>query len=274
MVFWLVAVALARPPEVIVTGEAPPPPPAPKEAPAPTSQRWDAPSIIEDLGNGVAIDWTRLVLTVEQGAMGYGVGANRRAVEQEARRLVGPGMLMGARAVTVSEGLMFPQVEEDPVLGEATRSRVERWAVTEGRYFASGRVELLGELSLQELLKPWALGRALPLPAEPPGEGEPTGLVIDARGTGAKPAYSPRVLAPDGKVWFDPAMWEDFAIKNAPVVYVPGPDHPAVARAGASPITLKATEAKGSDLVVPALDRDLGSVYALRTGTIVVVIDP
>lgn len=270
---WWVAIALARPPEVVVTEEAPPPPPPTKESPS-TAQRWDAPSIIEDLGSGVTIDWTRLVLTVEQGALGYGVGANRRAVEQEARRLVGPGMLMGARAVSVTEGMSFPDVEQDAAIGEASRSRVERWGVTEARYFASGRVELVGELSLQELLKPWALARALPLPAEPPGDDEPTGLVIDARGTGATPAYSPRVVSPEGAVWFDPAMWEDFAIKNSPVVYVPGPDHPAVSRAGASPITLKATEANGSDLVVPAVDRDLASVYALRTGTIVVVVDP
>lgn len=276
-------VALARPPDVVVTEEAPlpPPPPPPRagDVALPVLAETDIPDVREELSSGVYVNWTRLVLEVTAEARGYGVGANRRAVEQEARRLVGPGMLTGSAAVRVTGATTFAALEQNPAIGDALRSRVERWGVAEVRYYSSGSVSLSGELSLQELLKPWALSVAKPIPAEPPGADEATGLIVDARSVKFHPSYAPHLIAADGRVVYDAILWDEHAMIEAPVVYVGDATHPAIARAGDRPLHVTAIAAQGDDLVVSDADAArlaevVPSTFALRRGTTAIVVTP
>lgn len=280
---WAIAFAVAKPPSVTVE-EAPPelPPTTPAEAPVAIPEGEaplppDLPDVRRDLGGGIVLNWTRLMLEVGAGARGFGVGNNSRAVEQEARRLVGPGMLAGARSVQVNAEQTFAELEDDPKLGEALRTRVERWTVGETRYFSSGRVELDGELSLQELLKPWTLSVA----PRAPESGAPayTGLVLDARGTDVTPAWAPKVLSEIGEVVYQTLVWDDYAVERAPLLYVAHPGHPAAARAGDNPLRIKVDSASGCDFVISpteeaTLRAALGNPRVFGEGTVVVVVDP
>lgn len=280
------AVAFARPPDVVVTEEAPLPPPAPTQSPprtagepVPAVSAASTSDVREDLGGGVVVNWTRLVLEVTGEARGYGVGANRRAVEQEARRLVGPGMLTGSAVVRVTGASTFADLEKDATIGDALRSRVERWSVAEVRYYASGSVSLSGELSLQELLKPWALSVAKPLPAEPPGDNEATGMIIDARGVKFQPVYAPHVVAADGRVLYDGVLWDEHAMVESPAVYLTDPNNPAIGRAGDRAIRVTAIDVKEGDLVVDDADAAriaevAPSTFALRRGTVAILLAP
>ncbi len=203
----------------------------------------------EVLSSGVVVNWTTLRLEVTRRARGSGVSSSRKAVEQEVRRQVGPGILSGAQSVQVTPDLAWEDIEGDAKLGAALKSRTERWGVSESRYYASGAVELVGGLSLQELLKPWTLSVAHEPPAEAGQQPPYTGVIVDARGTGATFAFAPQIASDTGEVLYDGFLWEEEAIDRAPVVYVTDAADPLVAgRVGAEPLSVKAGSASGSRL--------------------------
>lgn len=231
--------------------------------------------VVTEAGAALELDWTRMVLRATASAGTHGTESTR-AVEELARRSLQVGMEQGVARIPVTSSVGFEALLGGP-LGDALRSRMHRWEVTEAVYHASGRVELTAELSLQDLLKPWTLGRV----------GEPaetratpiTGLVVDARGSGAVPAWSPALLDADGAVLYDGWLWEEEAVTRAPVVYVADPAHPAAARAGERPLFLRAREARGPDLLLDAEEAarfraEAQGARVLGEGTVVVVIDP
>jgi len=233
--------------------------------------------IRQELSREVAINWTRLTVEVTAGARGWGVTATTKALEHNARQKIGPDIVWGARRVQVTADLTVDDLRRDPQLSTAVEARMERWVVSEARYYTSGRVELTAELSLQELLKPWALSVAQLAPDEEGRHGF-TGLIVDARGTGATPAYAPRILH-DDEVLYTGAMWDDVALFQTPVVYVPDPAHPAAARAGEKPLVLRAVDAVDTDLVIGDEDfirfrTGFHESRVLGEGTVVVVVDP
>jgi hypothetical protein len=224
------------------------------------------------------VNWTRLVLEVTASARGFGVESSQAVVEQEARRAVGPRMLAGARAIQVTTDDTVGDLESDARFGTAFGARIERWSVTEARYYSSGKVELLGELSLQDLLKPWTLSVALPPPV---GEGDSriTGVILDARGSGLVPAFSPRIKSADGDVLYDGTLWLDEAVGTTPVVFVSDESHPSAARAGKDPLRLRADASEGSDAWLTQEDSlrfqaELKDSRVLGRGTLVVLVGP
>lgn len=231
--------------------------------------------VVTDAGPSLEFDWTRMVLRATASAGTHGTESTR-AVEELARRSLQVGIEQGVSRIPVTSGLSFDSLLSGP-LGDALRSRLHRWEVTEAVYFASGKVRLTAELSLQDLLKPWTLSRiAEPGPAM---ASTVTGLVVDARGSGARPAYAPTLWSHDGEVLYDGLLWEEEAVSKAPVVYVGDPAHPAAARAGETPLFVRAREARGPDLVLDAAEtarfrEQLQGARVLGEGTVVVVIDP
>lgn len=237
----------------------------------------DVPEVRTRLGSRVEVDWTHMALESSAGARGFGVGATPRAVEQQARREVGPGILEGVGRVRLTHELTVADLQEQPEVWEAVQSRVSRWSVSEARYYASGKVELVGALSLQELLKPWTLHHAVPAPEGP--QPTYTGLLVDARGSGAEPAFSPRLLTEGGEVLWEAMVWEEHALEQVAVVYVSEPSHPVATRAGDRPMVLRCTAAQGPDLVLDADETvrfrtGLAGARVLGEGTVVVVLDP
>lgn len=208
----------------------------------------DPSDVIEVVGHGVQIDWTTLRMEVSAGSRGAGP-EGIEGVEQMARRSVEAAYQQAVGSVRITADARVADLVADSELGAAVRSRISRWEVDVATYTTTGRVDLHAVLSLQDLLRPWALqiARAGAPPAE---AGRPTGLVIDARGTGLAPAYALRLVSDDGRVIYAGELWEERAVAIPPYRFVSDPAHPAAAEAGANPVMLVATSASGADLLL------------------------
>jgi hypothetical protein len=167
----------------------------------------------------------------------------------------------------------------DEGLGAAIRSRISRWEVDTATYAVSGTVRLSASLSLQELLRPWAMQIARPGVAALP-EGQPrddafTGVVVDARGSGLAPSYSIRLVGPDGQVVYGGELWEEQAVTLPPYRFVGVAGHPAAASAGDRPLFLVGAGIRDGDLVLDEASRqraqEAGDLFG-RT-TVIVVVD-
>lgn len=235
----------------------------------------DPEDVVIPLADGVSVNWTLGMLEAERTGTAAGVGSTRRALEQQVRTDLGPAILDGARRVRVAVGQTVADLVGAEEFGVQTRSRLSRWAVSETRYYASGRVDLVGRLSLQDLLKPYVLTKALPSDEVEAARG---GVVIDARGADLVPSYAPRIVDAAGAVLFDGNLYEDVATDSLVAVFVGDPAHPAAAaRAGDSPVILVADDAQQTDVVLGVeaarsfLAQD-GPDLA-RTGGLVLVVD-
>jgi hypothetical protein len=238
----------------------------------------DPQDLREDLGGGAAVNWTTLTLEVARSGQGRGIAGTRKAVEHDVRTGLGPAVAEAALAVRVSADAYVDDLVADEALGEAVEARLGRWTVGESRYHASGRIELVAELRLIDLLKPWSLVNAPPRP-EAPREPGLSGVLVDARGIEALPSWAPRLLDEHDRVLWDGTVWEDVALAVPPVSWIPDPAHPGVARVGPNPLILRAAGVRGADLVLDPLDAvrfrtALSSAEVLREGTVVVVVDP
>lgn len=247
---------------------------APELAPAPPSE---VPNVEEVVGPGVRVDWSLLTLEVWTDTVGRPT-QTLEAVEQLGRREVDVAFQQSVGRVRVTSSSLLGQLVADPRLGAAVQSRLPRWNVTEAVYGTSGRVSLSASLSLQDLLQPWTLQIAKAGSAPPVDPADPTGLLVDARGTGARPAFCPRLLDPDRRPLYAGELYEEQAVTLAPFLFVPDPAHPLAALAGASPVWVRAIEREGeSDLVVDAAGAariaELSDTL-LGRGRVVVVVDP
>lgn len=104
---------------------------------------------------------------------------------------------------------------------------------------------------------------AAPAPAAPPAAPPAyTGLVIDARGIGARPAMSPRVFDEDGKELYGSAQVErEYAISQGMSGYARDlTAAQANARVTAHPVTVKGTKVSGAgraDIIISNADAQL-----------------
>ncbi|MBT3224085.1 MAG: hypothetical protein HN348_33875, partial [Proteobacteria bacterium] len=222
----------------------------PPELPPSEFHPSDFLEVVED---GIVINWTKMTLEVTDSARGSRTESKQEAVEQLARRRVGQGILAGAANVAVTTDKTLADLQEEAELADPLRSRLDRWVAAESRYYASGRVELVGVLFLQELLKPYTMNRARQAP-ENPREPRYTGLVLDARGTHGRPAFAPRLLGDDSTVLYDGTLWLDEALTRTPAIYVIDPAHRAAVMAGDSPMFIGAERADGGDFHLTAKD--------------------
>ena len=237
----------------------------------------DGGDVVREVAAGVEVNWTDLTLNAS-GIGGTGGTEGRKAIEQLARREVEVSMRQGSSRIQVTTHQTLRDLELLPELADALGSRVSRWVVTEARYYASGKVELDGQLSLQDLLKPYTLKTSVPMPAR---DIQPdfTGLVVDARGRGVVPAWAPRILGQDGEVLHAGGVWDEQAVTVSPVVYVSDPAHSRARRAGDKPFIVVAESASGPDLVLSADDAGrfkeaMVGAAVLGEGTVVIVVDP
>jgi hypothetical protein len=230
------------------------------------------------LGSGAVVNWTRLVVEAEASRVGTGVAGRQEATEQRARQQIGPAILEGLPDVAARADVTIGDLLERPELGDTLENRVKRWAISEAHYHASGRVTLFGELDLADYLRPWTLTLSRPTPSEPTPS-EHTGLVVDARGTGALPAFAPRLLADDGELLWGGALWTPEALQTSPAVWVSDAAHPATVRAGDDPLVVRARRARGADLTLDhtgsgAVRAHLLGTQVLGRGRVVILVDP
>ena len=238
---------------------------------------WAAPTegaIREELAYGTWLDWTHQVLEVNV-VHRHQTSEGQRQAELAAIQDMDVALRMGAKRIRIQEGRT---VAEDPT-SEALLGRLTRRAVVEARYGREGSIGLTAELPLSVLLGPWTLSRTGSQSLDVQADGYFTGVVLDARGLRANPAWAPRVLGSGGEVLYGEEWADSGELVSTPAVYVPDPTHPEAQRAGDNPLILLVEAVRGVDLRLSDVGEGCliaapSAGQALRQGRLVVVVDP
>ena len=209
-------------------------------------------SVVELVPDG-RIDWSRMVLEVDVDSdLRVGAWMDRRVQEQDALDRLGPRVARLAQRVRVTpDTLAADLLDSEGELARRLEESIDDWQVVETRYLDSGRVELTAELDLRTWLRP-ALRSLASSAAVPPGPGQATGILVDARTLPFEPCMVPRIISPTGTVLFGAQRLSAAALElDLPVIYVQAPgDARAVARAGEHPILVRAVSVQGGGELV------------------------
>ncbi len=200
-------------------------------------------SLIEPVGSTGKVDWTTGVIT----AVGIGAPpatpanpAQARAMAERAAQTVAyRNLLEAVKGVRVDSTTTVENfIVQSDVIRTQVSGIIQGAMIMDKKYMSDGSVEvtigmkLSGELA--EMLMP--KGPAMPptpyTPAMPPagqsGAISPaalgvayTGLIIDARGLGVRPAMSPKVMNEEGKEIYGSAwISRDYAVQQGMVGYM------------------------------------------------------
>ena len=222
------------------------------------------------VGSSGKIDWTTGVIT----AVGIGAppaqpanAAQARAMAERAAQVVAyRNLLEAVKGVRIDS---TTTVENFMVTSDVIRTQVSGFVqgamVMDKKYMSDGSVEVTVGMKLTGALADSLLPKAPPAPptgivATPGAAGQTfTGLIVDARGLGVRPAMAPKVLNEDGKEVYGSA-WinRDWAVREGMAGYLKDPlqaqQNPRVTD---KPLLVKAIKASGDarvDLVISNAD--------------------
>ncbi|MFA5072757.1 MAG: hypothetical protein WC539_02490 [Nitrospirota bacterium] len=228
--------------------------------------------VVESSGSSGKIDWTTNVVT----AVGIGAppsqptsSAQARGMAERAAQVVAYRNLLeaikGVRvdATTTIENFM---VSSDVIKTEVN-GIIQGATVMDKKYMSDGSVEVTVGMkltgALAETLMPKTTGQGI---MSSPTSSIPgqlyTGLIVDARGLGIRPAMSPKILNEDGKEVYGSA-WinRDFAIREGMVGYLKDPAAAKTnSRVADRPLMVKALKVSGNsrvDMVISNADAAL-----------------
>ena len=227
----------------------------------------------QPLGASGRVDWTTGVIT----AVGIGAppaqpanAAQARSMAERAAQVVAyRNLLEAVKGVQVDSQTV---VEQSMIQSDTVRASVSGFiqgaTIMDKKYMSDGSVEitigmrLMGALADALLPKGTTTPQTLTVPpagtAVTPGRLY-TGLIVDARGLGARPAMVPKILNEDGKEVYGSA-WinRDFAVREGMVGYL---KDPAAAqtnpRVSDKPLMIKALKVTGqgrTDVVISNAD--------------------
>ena len=229
--------------------------------------------VIEPAGSAGKIDWTTGVVS----SVGIGAppaqpanAAQARAMAERAAQVVAyRNLLEAVKGIRVDS---TTTVENFMVSSDVIRTEVSGIIhgamVTDKKYMSDGSVEITVGMklsgSLYDTLLPKDAGTRPPLSADMPGaeasSGQVfTGLVVDARGLGVRPAMAPKILNEEGKEVYGSA-WinRDYAVREGMVGYL---KDPAAAKTNPrvtdKPLMVKAIKVAGDarvDMVISNAD--------------------
>jgi len=224
------------------------------------------------VGSSGKVDWTTGVIT----AVGIGAppaqpanAAQARAMAERAAQVVAyRNLLEAVKGVRIDA---TTTVENFMVTSDVIRTQVSGFVqgamVMDKKYMSDGSVEVTVGMQLTGALADSLLPKT-PL-AQPGGIGAPgaagqtfTGLIIDARGLGVRPAMAPKVLNEDGKEVYGSA-WinRDWAVREGMAGYLKDPAQAQVnPRVTDKPLLVKAIKASGDarvDMVISNADAAL-----------------
>ncbi len=215
--------------------------------------------VIEPSGSSGKVDWTTGVIT----AVGIGAppaqpanAAQARAMAERAAQVVAYRNLLEAiKGVRVDS---TTTVENFMVTSDVIRTEVsgiiQGATVMDKKYMSDGSVEVTVGMKLTGALAETLLpkGAAPASPGTAPGASAAagqlyTGLVVDARGLGVRPALAPKILNEDGKEVYGSAwISRDYAVREGMVGYLKDPaaaqTNPRVAD---KPLMVKAIKVSG-----------------------------
>ncbi len=240
--------------------------------------------VSQTVGHG-EINWSQKTIT----ATGSGapslkatnVAAARLGAERAAKMDALRNIIEAVKGVRVSDGQSAGDMMASvPTLRAKVEGVVRGFKVLDTKYYSDGGVDLIVQVALDgvltEVLMPNAGSKA-----EASGDsGGVTGVIINAKGLGVKPALAPRILDDKGVPVFAPELVRHEAIARHGVCGYSSSLDTATkdGRVADKPLIIRAVKlAKqgGSDLVVSAADagklKKLASVLA--DGKVIIVVD-
>lgn len=225
--------------------------------------------VIDPVGSTGKVDWTTGVIT----AVGIGAppaqpgnAAQARAMAERAAQVVAlRNLLEAVKGVRVDSTTL---VENFMVTNDTIRTEVNGFVqgatIMDKKYMSDGSVEVTVGMKLTGALADSLLPKTPG--AQPTSFGAPinpaqayTGLIVDARGLGIRPAMSPKILNEDGlEVYGSAWVNRDYAVREGMVGYLKDPagaqSNPRVTD---KPMMVKAVKATGEgrvDVVVSNAD--------------------
>ncbi|MCB9680915.1 MAG: hypothetical protein H6733_05535 [Alphaproteobacteria bacterium] len=224
------------------------------------------------LADDVVVNWTLERVEVTASAYDPNLATDNKPLEQRAIGAIDQRLPSALASVPIRPGQTLGAL--DVAVPAPT---LQGWSIVEGRYFTSGRVDVVGALELREVLATWSQERAV---TRPEGlDTAVTGALIDVRGLGVEPSWSPVLAAADGRVVFDGTLWKDAAWEHAPVVWVGDPAHPRAGAAGRTPAYFVAAGVVDGAIVLSNDDASrfadgIGHSLAVGEGAVVLVVEP
>jgi hypothetical protein len=226
--------------------------------------------VVTPVGSTGKVDWTTNVVT----AVGIGTSpaqpssasqaratAERVALEVAYRNLLGAIKGVQVDSTTTVENFM---VTSDVIKTEVN-GFIQGATIMDKKYMSDGSVEVTIGVKLTGALADTLLPKGATSPSPPTGAASTapgqiyTGLIVDARGLGVRPAMAPKILNEDGKEVYGSA-WvnRDWAVWEGMVGYLKDPaavqTNPRVAD---RPLTVKALKVFGDgrvDMVISNAD--------------------
>ncbi len=223
--------------------------------------------VVQQIGMNGTVDFTQRTITATgigmSGGMGGRAGVIRAAKLDALRNLLGTinGIALTSET-TVENQMLANDIIKTRVEGIARNYRM----VGEPRYYDDGSIEVTIEMSLdgpfldavlpEDVNKP----KARPLSSAVQGYAY-TGLIVDARGLGARPALAPRILNEDGEeVYGSSFVSREWAIKWGMAGYEKDVDAAAANdRVTDKPLIAKGMRAEGpnrADIVISNEDAE------------------
>ena len=239
------------------------------------------------------IDWSRGYAI----GVGFGKGPNRMMAERIAQLIAQRNLLEMIKGVNLdSNTTVKDSALESDVIRTQISGRLQGLVpVDKTRFYSDGSIGVKYKVSLFAMVpeKAYRAKSGPPRELEVPGNPAPgstlnpgtayTGLIIDARGTGVRPAMSPKVYDPRGREVYGSAyVSREFATSQGMMGYVKSIQAAkATDRVKGNPAIIKALEAKGAnkaDLVISQADADaLRALYKqqsfLKQSRVMVVLD-
>ncbi|HSB34185.1 MAG TPA: hypothetical protein VLG39_06995 [Nitrospirota bacterium] len=190
--------------------------------------------VVESAGSSGKVDWTTGVIT----SVGIGAppaqpanAAQARAMAERAAQVVAyRNLLEAVKGVRVDS---TTTVENFMVTSDVIKTEVsgiiQGAMVMDKKYMSDGSVEVTVGMkmsgALADALLPKDLGTRPSLPAGAASSGQLyTGLIVDARGLGVRPAMAPKILNEDGKEIYGSAwISRDYAVREGMVGYLKDP---------------------------------------------------
>ena len=226
--------------------------------------------VVNPVGSTGKIDWTTNVIT----AVGIGAppaqpanAAQARAItERTAQAVAYRNLLDAVKGVRVDS---TTTVENFMVTSDVIKTEVSGFiqgaTIMDKKYMSDGSVEVTVGMKLTDALADALLPKGTTPPVPPVGATSTapgqiyTGLIVDARGLGVRPAMAPKILNDNGKEVYG-SVWinRDWAVREGMVGYLKDPaaaqTNPRVAD---KPLMVKAVKAAGDarvDVVISNAD--------------------
>ncbi|HXY53122.1 MAG TPA: hypothetical protein VEM40_00430 [Nitrospirota bacterium] len=216
--------------------------------------------VVDPVGSTGKVDWTTGVIT----AVGIGAPpaqpanpAQARAMAERSAQVVAyRNLLEAVKGVRVDSTTTVENfIVTSDVINTQVNGIIQGAMIMDKKYMSDGSVEVTVGMKLTGALADALLPKT---PLTPPGgptgalaPGTPgqlyTGLIVDARGLGVRPAMAPRILDEDGKEVYGSA-WinRDYAVREGMVGYM---KDPAAAQANPrvtdKPLMVKALKVSG-----------------------------